>query len=848
MKLVDNASALVETSAQSALLAVLAEPQAVTTDVLLEKYAFKDNNETTVAQIRARVAKALATGEPEELRSLYETEFLWAQENGFIAAGRINAAAGTGRQSTLINCFVQPVGDSISETKNGKVGIYRAIADAAETMRRGGGVGYNFSGIRPKGAFVKGTGSEASGPLSYMHVFDRSCQTVEDAGARRGAQMGVMNCSHPDIMDFIVSKQVVGTFNNFNISVGVTDEFMRAVVADGDFELTHVVEPGARLKAEGQTYQRPDGLWVYKKVRAMDVWSAIMKNTYAAAEPGILFMDRINTENNLHYCEKIEATNPCGEQPLPDYGCCCLGSMNATAFVGNPFSDKVTFDFDKFAKVVKIAVRMLDNVLSTTVWPLKEQDLEAQNKRRVGLGFTGLGDALVMMGLRYNSVEGREMASKISALLRDAAYEGSVDLAKERGAFPLFDADKYLASGFAKRLPEHIRKSIKENGIRNSHLVSIAPTGTISLVFADNTSNGIEPPFTWSYERKKRMPDGSKKTYDVEDHAFRVYRAMGNDVSDLSKLPEAFVTALTMSANDHLLMMEAVAPYIDSAISKTVNVPEDYPFSDFQDLYLDAWKKGLKGITTYRPNSILGSVISVKEAAPAVAPLAQAVEQPAVALVQDIDPLRVQVGSRPLGDLPSVTSKVKYFTYEGAQTVYLAASFINVKGIIDGKEVTIERPMEFFVPAGQKNDGQQWITSSMRLLSMVARSGGPIAKALADMRGVVWDKGMVRCGAIKKADGSSAPLYHDSEVAAVGYALQQILKNRGFLDENGNQVSVKKLAQLSTPTLVIETPEESAETLLVPSGKPCPECNGNYLHRVDGCSKCANCGYVGSCG
>ncbi len=594
---------------ESAAIA-LAEPQDISTEVLIEKYAKGD--ETTIDQVITRVSKALAEVEPQKTRKKHAEDFLWAMQRGFIPAGRVSSAAGTGLQTTLINCFVQPVGDSITEDDHGKPGIYTALAQAAETMRRGGGVGYNFSAIRPKGARVKGTGSSASGPISYMKVFDRSCETVESAGARRGAQMAVLNVDHPDILDFITVKQEKGQLNNFNVSVGVTDEFMRAVDTDGDFELSHSVEPNTDFKEKG-AYQREDGRWVYKKVKAREIWDLIMKSTYNAAEPGVLYLDRINQENNLAYCERIEATNPCGEQPLPDYGCCCLGSLNLTAYVEEPFSEGAKFDFDVLAKVTKIAVRMLDNVLIATKWPLPEQAREADAKRRLGLGFTGLGDALIMLGLRYDTEEGRQLAGDISRVMRDAAYEGSIELAKERGAFPLFDADKYLNGGFASRLPDTLKAEIRKHGIRNSHLTSIAPTGTISLAFADNASNGIEPAFSWFYNRTKRMPDGSKKDYTVEDHAYRVYRALGRDTASL---PEAFVSALEISAINHMLMVAAVAPYVDAAISKTVNVPEDYPYEEFKGLYMEAWRKGLKGITTYRPNGVLGAVLSVPTANP----------------------------------------------------------------------------------------------------------------------------------------------------------------------------------------------------------------------------------------
>ena len=795
--------------------------QPISLDVLREKYL--KTGETSAEDLYRRVARALASVEAPDLREKYETLFLENLHAGAIGAGRIMSAAGTDIQATLINCFVQPVGDCIQGVDDeGFPGIYEALREAAETMRRGGGVGYDFSRIRPKGAQVKATASVASGPCSYMNVFDQSCSTVESAGARRGAQMGVLRIDHPDVHEFITAKRTPGRWNNFNVSVGVSDAFIEAVQQGQPWELVHRARPGAVAMAQG-AYQRADGMWVYSTVQARALWDTIMKSAYDFAEPGILFLDHINEDNNLNYCEDIAATNPCGEQPLPSYGCCDLGPVILTRFVHHPFGfdGLPAFDFEAFEKVVALQVRALDNVLDVTFWPLPQQRDEAMAKRRIGVGFTGMGNTLAMLCLRYDMQEGRAMAARIAQSMRDAAYLASVELAREKGAFPKFEAEPYLAAGtFASRLPEPIKKAIRKHGIRNSPLLSIAPTGTVSLAFADNASNGIEPPFSWMYKRKKREADGSTSEYAVEDHAWRLYRDLGGDVD---ALPDYFISALAMPAEGHIAMMEAVQPFVDTAISKTVNIPADYPYDDFKDLYLQAWRARLKGLATYRPNAILGSVLETHAAEPAP------VAAPAT---PSVDPMRTVIESRPKGGLSAVAEKVEYWTQEGHKTLYLIVSFLPVPtGVGSG---TVDRAIEFFMPVGQSGESQQWITASMRLLSLAAR-GGFLERALSDMRKVAWDRGPVRLGTHQKDDGTRVPMWHDSEVAAMAYAVQNILARR-VTDP------VQQVLPLEEPASQVSGMPPAM------AGKKCTECGAHAVIRKDGCDYCTQCGHLGTCG
>ena len=589
--------------------------QDIPAQTLVSKYG--RNGETCASEILDRVAAGLAVNEAPGIAA----DFRMALEQ-CIMGGRINANAGNGDSTTYINCFVQPIADSVFEPVDGVPGIMEAAREAAQTMRLGGGVGYDFSSIRPKGAWIKKTKSLASGPISYLGIFDAMCATVISAGARRGAQMGVLRCDHPDVLEFIVCKRVDDPnmawdkrpYRNFNLSVGITDALMSAVThGEPEFELLHIAEPGPDIKAEG-AYQRADGVWVYRKIDPTELYNKIMRATYDRAEPGVLFLDRINQANNLRYTEKIVACNPCGEQMLPAYGCCDLGHVNLTACVRSTIWDgDASFDYDKLRFSVSQLVRMLDNVLDLTPWPLPQQKRESEQKRRIGVGLTGLGDTLIMMGLKYSSEEGREFSRNVMATIQHTAYLASVNLAKERGAFPLFDADRYLETGTcASSLPDHIKSEIRKYGIRNSHLISLAPTGTGSLTFGNNCSGGIEPVFDFVQTRFILQADGTRKQVQLMDYAALVYQSKGGD---LDALPDYFESVQNLDVNAHLAMLEVLAPHVDAAISKTVNVPADYPFDDFARLYMRSWQVGLKGITTYRPNDEIGAVlVSSKDA------------------------------------------------------------------------------------------------------------------------------------------------------------------------------------------------------------------------------------------
>jgi len=556
-----------------------------------------------------RVARAVAAG---ETRSGYWADRFYQllTDFKFLPGGRILAGAGTARRVTLCNCFVMgPIEDGIDP-------IFAALREGALTMQAGGGVGYDFSTLRPAGSPARQSGNIASGPVSFMRIWDSMCATICSTGSRRGAMMATLRCDHPDIEAFVEAKADPQALTHFNCSVLISDEFMRAVHANEPWPL---VFPSARLGAEpeARVVQRvwpgttgPVACRIVKQLPARDLWRRIMRAAYQQSEPGVLFIDRINRENNLGYCERLHATNPCGEIPLPAYGACDLGSFNLTAFVNDPFSDRAAFDFAQLTDLVPAAVRLLDNVIDVSDFPLAQQAQQARASRRIGLGFTGLADALIMLGLHYASAEGRGFAARVMATIRETAYRASVALAREKGPFPELQTGPYLDAPGIRRLPEDIRSEIARHGVRNSHLTAIAPAGTISLL-ANNVSSGIEPVFAASYERNLLDRSGNIRMHAVQDFACRLWQ----DSQPAADLPPAFVSAPTLTAMDHLAMQAAVQPHVDHAISKTVNVAADIEFDDFQDIYLEAYRLGLKGCTTFRPGARRSSVLATSTAA-----------------------------------------------------------------------------------------------------------------------------------------------------------------------------------------------------------------------------------------
>ncbi|MCR9221717.1 MAG: adenosylcobalamin-dependent ribonucleoside-diphosphate reductase [Alphaproteobacteria bacterium] len=747
------------------------------------KYRLKQPDGTpvdsSIAASWARVAAALAEAEtePERWRPVFEEALA---DFRFMPAGRILAGAGADREVTLFNCFV------MGAIPDNMAGIFDALKEAALTLQQGGGIGYDFSTLRPRGAPVAGVGSDASGPISFMEVWDAMCRTIMSAGYRRGAMMGVLRCDHPDVEAFIDAKAEPGRLTNFNMSVLATDAFMEAVAADAPWDLVFA----------GRTH---------RTVRARDLWDRIMRSTYDHAEPGVIFIDRINARNNLAYCEEIAATNPCGEQPLPPYGACLLGSVNLARFVDDPFGEAAALDEAALARTVETAVRMLDDAIEVSRFPLESQRAEAQAKRRVGLGVTGLADAFLMLRVRYGSADSVALTERWLGLVQRTAYLASSRLAREKGSFPLFDRETYLASETVRALDAEVREAIARDGMRNGLVTSIAPTGTISLV-AENVSSGVEPVFSFRAKRSVLAPNGSRETHEVVDYAYRLYRERFGPEAEV---PDYFVDAQTLAPDDHLAIQAAAQRHVDSSISKTINLPADISFEAFKDVYAKAYAMGCKGCTTYRPNAVTGAVLSVDDA-PAEA--RDAAPEAADADADEPGEASVVYMSEPLDRPQALEGR----TYKLRWPESDHAIYITLNDIEEGGR---RRPFEVFI--NSKNmEHYAWTVALTRMISAVFRRGGDVAfvveelKAVFDPRGGYWMAGK----------------YVPSLLAAIGEVIERHMVEIGFL-KDGERPALGDPAR--------------RQALAGRSGgaAQCPRCGEAGLLREEGCDVCPSCGW-----
>jgi len=771
----------------------------------------------TIEDTWRRVAAALAM--PERDPTLWAERFYAAMTDfKFLPAGRVVAGAGSRRSGvTLFNCFVMgAIPDDMG-------GIFSHLREAALTMQQGGGIGYDFSTLRPKGAPVKGVGADASGPLSFMDVWDAMCRTIMSAGYRRGAMMATLRCDHPDIEAFIEAKREPGRLRMFNLSVLVTDAFMKAVEENAPWELSFGGPNGAKT--------------TWKVLPARELWDKIMRATYAYAEPGVIFVDRINQRNNLWYCETITATNPCGEQPLPPYGACLLGSINLASLVEQAFTQDARLNLDRLRRLVPDCVRMMDNVVDISQFPLPQQREEAHQKRRIGLGVTGLADALILCGLRYGSAPAVAATESWLGAIEREAYLASAALAVERGAFPLYDRDRYLAGETVSGLDEDVRARIAQDGIRNALLTSVAPTGTISL-FADNVSSGIEPIFSFRHSRNVLMPDGTRREEEVTDYAYRMFLRLRGE---LAPLPDYFVDAQVLSPEDHVLMQAAVQKHVDSSISKTINVPAEIPFDRFKDVYLQAYALGCKGCTTYRPNEVIGAVLEAREREPAPVERYTAAQQPELPLPPPLPAASPKPPEVPFGDifeaggvvymtqplsrpeaLPGQTYKIRW--PESEHALYITLNDI----VQDGRR----RPFEVFI--NSKNmEHYAWTVALTRMISAVFRRGGDVSFVVEEMKAVFDPRGGAWMG------GKYVP----SLLAAIGDVIERHMIEIGFLPARGQKTAISDQQRAlgdgrgAAPATLISDQRRASRMA------QCPKCGEAAMIRIEGCDQCTSCDY-----
>ncbi len=751
-------------------------------------------------------AKGVSTNKVNQYKKDIEQLYYAALEDfKFLTAGRITAGAGSGRQVTLFNCYVMgTIPDDLG-------GIFSMLKEAALTMQQGGGIGYDFSPLRPQGAPVKGVDADASGPLTFMDVWDTMCKTIMSAGSRRGAMMATMDCTHPDVMQFVEAKKDPLRLRMFNVSVLASDDFMRAVENDEEWVLKHKIKPTKRVTYKG--HNQINGEYIYEIIKARELWESIMKSTYNQAEPGIIFIDTINKQNNLWYMEDIRSTNPCGEQPLPPYGACLLGSVNLPKFVQNAFKDKAYIDDAQLSTTVKAAVQMLDGVIDVSIFPLPQQEAEAKEKRRMGIGVTGLADMLFMMGYKYGSRDAAVETERVMKLITIAAYEESIKLAKQFGPCPATNTTakrkKFINSGFMAKMPDYIKRGIYDHGIRNALLTSIAPTGTISL-YAGNVSSGGEPIFAPEYTRKVLNHDGTKRDEKVMDYAIQKYHefldAQGWDKDpDLTgERAKCLVTAQTLTPHDHLVMQAALQKWVDSSISKTINCPEDITFDEFQDIYMAAWKMGCKGCTTYRPNDVTGSVLSVEDK----------VEDTPFPNFNDVpEPVDTDNNVIPRPDVLSGSSyKIRWENQ---------ATYVTINDTINSAGKTI--PFEIFINA-KNMEHFQWTVALTRMISAVFRRGSDVNFVVEELKSVMDPNG----GQFVAGKG-----YIPSFIALLGDVVETHLKNIGYIKPD------ETLKVEDTQTLGEFIEDQKTQ----PTPKQCSNCKGFNIVNESGCPTCKDCGH-----
>ncbi len=805
--------------------------QDITKDVWSEKY--RSGDELDPMASFARICDGVYKNDTLE----HKDQALIAMKLGlWMPAGRIQAGAGTKKHVTLMNCYVNSTLDDSME------GIFKGLTHNALTLRMGGGMGTDFSPLRPEfGRLGRlGDGVYASGPISFMNVWDASCTTIMSAGYRRGAMMGTLIDSHPDLPRFLRAKTAKGTLTQFNISILISDAFMDAVRHGEDWDL-YFKEPPTNKDAIG-TFEDDDGTkqYIYERWDARELWDLIIRTTYEFSEPGVIFIDRINDMNNLQYCEDIHCTNPCGEQPLPPHGCCLLGAINLARLVLNPFrvegslgnGEGPKFDFDTLKAVVHIGVRFMDNVIDITKYPLPEQKAEELAKRRIGLGISGLADAMAQLGVRYGSTDSEAFTRRVMRTIAIEAYTASAELAKERGSFPLYDAEKFTARPFIKKLPAGVQGLIAANGLRNGVLLTIAPTGTTSLLYGD-ISSGLEPVFRYRGKRNVLQGDGSRKAYDTENYGYRLYQSIHGTCAP-HELPDHMVSTDKLSVSDHIRIQAAAQEWVDASVSKTINCPEDLGFEEFMDVYNLAYDLGCKGCTTYRPSSIRGSVL---EDADTTTP----VDGNGMGTVKPVIPKRPDI-------LIGKTYKISWPSLPSA--LYLT---------INRNEDDGSYPYEVFINS-RSSQNAEWMTALTLMISAIMRTTNDIEFIAEELQQVVsaHDSAWL--------DGK----YYGSLVARIGKILHDHFTTEGILvtDDKPQEpdpiyasdiIPTDMIASGSAATLGADdktTIMSVGVGVVQPSGsgsrvvstvEVCPACGAPTLIHQEGCTTCTQCGYS-NCG